>query len=72
MAEAEKQGCTQSDLIVNVKRKVTPRFKAGADLSKKVNAVDIGWDETHEEDNSILEFHIHLKAEKCTAVKSCT
>ena len=67
MAEAEKQGCTQSDLIVNVKRKVTPRFKAGAELVKTVNAVDIGWDEKHECDSTTLEFHIHLKAEECTA-----
>lgn len=67
MAEAEKNGCVQSDLIVNVKHKVRPRFKAGADLSTKVNAVEIGWDESHECDSTILDFHIHLKAEECTA-----
>lgn len=72
MAEAKKKECTQSDLIVNVKRKIRPRFKAGAELSSSVNAVDIGWNENHEGDSSMLEFRIHLKAEECTAVKSCT
>ena len=67
MAEAEKKGCLQSDLIVNVKRKVKPRFKAGAELSSLVNAVDIGWNESHECDSTTMDFHIHLKAEECTA-----
>lgn len=67
MAEAEKKGCTQSELIVNVKRVAQPLFKAGAELSKSVNMVDVGWDESHECDSTVLEFHIHLKAEECAA-----
>jgi hypothetical protein len=67
MAEADEKGCLQNDLIVNVKHKVKPRFKAGAELSSSVNAVDIGWDENHECDSTTLDFHIHLKAEECAA-----
>ena len=67
MAETENEGCKQSNLIVNVKGKYVPGFKAGAELSKSVNAVDIGWDESQDCDSRILDFHIHLKAEGCAA-----
>lgn len=67
MSEAEKKGCLESELIVNVKRKMSSSFKAGAELSKTVNAVDIGWDENQEGDSLVLDFQIHLKAEGCAA-----
>lgn len=67
MSESEMKRCTQSDLIVNVKRIAKPLFKAGAELTKSVNMVDIGWDERKECDSTVLDFHIHLKAEECAA-----
>lgn len=67
MVDVENKGCTQNELIVNVKQVAKPLFKAGAELSKSVNMVDIGWNESNECDSTILDFHIHLKAEECMA-----
>lgn len=67
MSESEMKRCTQSDLIVNVKGIAKPLFKAGAELTKSVNMVDIGWNESKECDSTVLDFHIHLKAEECAA-----
>lgn len=61
------KGCKGSELVVNLRSKTASRFKAGADLSSSVNAVDIGWDESQDGDDIVLDFHIHLKAEGCAA-----
>ena len=50
-----------SELILNVKKK-RPKFKAGAELSSTVNAVDVGWMEEHTEDAVILTVNLHLAA----------
>jgi len=69
MEKAVKGDCTQRDLIVNLKQR-TPRFKAGADLSKTANMVDIDWNSDIVGEHEVLELKIHLRMEDCVE-KDC-
>ena len=64
MEKAVKHDCATSDLILNVKSR-RPRFKAGADLSKAVNLVDLDWDESIEGEHMVLDLKLHLRSEGC-------
>ena len=57
-------GCTNSNLILNVKKK-TVRFKAGADLSSSVNLMDVNVFEDKDDKFEILEVQIKLTSERC-------
>ena len=57
-------GCTNSNLILNVKKK-TVRFKAGADLSSSVNLMDVNVFEDKDDKFETLEVQIKLTSEKC-------
>ena len=57
-------GCTNSNLILNVKKK-TVRFKAGADLSSSVNRMNVDVFEDRDERFETLEVKINLTSEKC-------
>lgn len=54
----------QLDLMIRTKRKV--RFKAGSDLSDKVNRVAVEVHEDAQNEQQITEISIHLFAEDCT------
>lgn len=69
MEDAVKNDCAQSDLILNVSKK-TPRFKAGADLSKHINLADVEWNEEVTDTHEVLEVKLHLRSEGCI-VKAC-
>ena len=57
-------GCTNSNLILNVKKK-TVRFKAGADLSSSVNLMDVNVLEDKDDKIETLEVQIKLTSERC-------
>ncbi len=49
---------------LNLKKRET-RFKAGADLTEKVNLVDVDWIEEHEEDIETLSVSIKIVSSVC-------
>jgi len=57
-------GCTNSNLILNVKKK-SVRFKAGADLSSSVNLMDVNVLEDKDDKFETLEVQIKLTSERC-------
>ena len=65
MSEVIDGGCTNSDLILNVRKK-SIRFKAGADVSSSVNKMDVNVSEDKDEKFETLEVQIRLSNESCT------
>lgn len=61
-----KENCTKSDLIVQVKSRRKLRFKAGSDLTAKVNAIAVDFNEELTEDAELLEIKISLTSEACS------
>lgn len=59
------KNCVIGELILNVKSK-TPRFKAGAELSNKVNLVDVTFNQEHQGDLLVSELKLHLQMQECT------
>jgi hypothetical protein len=57
--------CQKSDLIINVTKKNSPRFKAGAELSGKVNIMNVVFNEEIGENFEQLEIKLHLSSEAC-------
>ena len=62
MSEVIDGGCTNSDLILNVRKK-SIRFKAGADVSSSVNKMDVNVSEDKDEKFETLEVLIRLSNE---------
>ena len=62
-----KENCTNSELQVSVKARKPPRFKAGSDLSSRVNRVDVDFNEEQHEDHDLIEVKITLSEESCAA-----
>ena len=69
-----KENCDKtslnSDLIVNVKATRRPRFKAGAELSGKVNIMDVVVNEEFGENFEEMEIKLRLTSETCVAEDS--
>lgn len=61
--------CTQSQTEVIVKSRRRPRFKAGSDLSTKVNRVVVEINEESNPDNELIELKIRLFREECEESK---
>ena len=59
-------GCTNSDLILNVKRKNVIRFHAGSELSSSVNRMDVDVFEELDEKFETLVVSISLGQQQCT------
>lgn len=59
--------CLNSDLIVNVKAKRPVRFKAGAELSGKVNIMDVEVNEEIGENFQEIEIKLRLTSETCVS-----
>jgi hypothetical protein len=64
---AEK--CKKSDLIINVTKKDVRRFKAGAELSGKVNLMNVTVNEESGEDFDQIEIKLHLSSEACASAE---
>lgn len=65
------ENCKKSDLIVNVRKKDVRRFKAGAELSGKVNIMDVDVIEEVNETSESIEVKIKLSSESCEAAPVC-
>ncbi len=65
------ENCKKSDLIVNVRKKDVRRFKAGAELSGKVNIMDVDVIEEVNETSELIEVKIKLSSESCEAAPVC-
>ncbi len=61
--------CTKSQTEVIVKSRRRPRFKAGSDLSTKVNRVAVEVNEESLQDHELIEVKIHLLREECEKSK---
>ena len=59
------ENCIKNDLILNVKKKDIRRFKAGAELSGKVNIMDVSVFEDETDTQEILEVSLVLTNKQC-------
>ena len=59
------ENCIKTDLILNVKKKDVRRFKAGAELSGKVNLMDVSVFEDETDTHEILEVSLVLSNKQC-------
>ncbi len=64
MSKVIDGGCTNSDLILNL-RKNTIRFKAGSELSSSVNKMDVDVFEDRDEKFETLVVSISLGQQQC-------
>jgi hypothetical protein len=62
---SENQKCTTNDLEVQVKATAKPRFKAGAELSGKVNRISVEVNEDLTEEMESIEVKLVLSRESC-------
>lgn len=62
---ANTKECDSNDLQIAVKAKRTPRFKAGAELSKSVNLIDVEYNEEVTDTYEMLEVKLLLRSEDC-------
>lgn len=60
------RNCQTSDLILHVKARNIRRFKPGAELSGKVNLMNVDFTEEIGEDFQQVEVRLHLSAEVCS------
>ena len=63
----DKTKCTTNDLEVQVKTSARPRFKAGAELSGKVNRIAVEVNEDITDVMEIIEVKLVLSRESCLA-----
>jgi hypothetical protein len=61
----QTEKCTKSDLTVQVRASRKPRFKAGSDLSSKVNLVEVDFNEELTEDQELIEVKLTLSNQRC-------
>ena len=61
----ENTSCNKEQLNVTIRASRNVRFKAGSDLSTKVNRVVVDVNEDSSEDQQITEISIHLFSEDC-------
>ena len=61
----ENATCKNDQLELTIRTKRV-RFKAGADLSGKVNRVAVDMTESDQDNQQITEISIHLISENCT------
>jgi hypothetical protein len=62
----EKTTCKNDQLELTIRTKRKVRFKAGADLSGKVNRVAVEVNEDSHDEQHTTEIRIHLFTEDCT------
>lgn len=64
------ENCQKRDLIIQLKARSIGRFKAGAELSGKVNLMNVVVNEELGDDFQDLEVHLHLTSEVCVPIES--
>lgn len=68
LRDMEENKCTNSELEVTLNARRSPRFKAGSDLSSRVNLVAIDFNEEMDETSESVELKIRLSSEACAQV----
>jgi len=63
---ADKQTCISEDLVVQISTKNVVRFKAGAELSGKVNKVAVDVSEEIDESSETFGIKITISRNACT------
>lgn len=63
----DNKKCTTNDLEVQVKASAPRRFKAGAELSGKVNRISVEVNEDQTEEMETIEVKLVLSRESCVA-----
>ncbi len=63
----DKQACVSEDLEVQIKAKSPVRFKAGAELSGKVNKVGVEVNEEVDEISETFEIKVTISRTACTS-----
>lgn len=66
----EKANCANQDLVLNIKATRKPRFKAGADLSKTVNRMDVDFNHDITDEAEVIEVKLHLASEVCEQTRT--
>lgn len=61
----EQGNCKNDQLELTIRTKRTVRFKAGSDLSSKVNRVAVEVNEDEQDEHHITEIRIQLFSEDC-------
>ena len=61
----------ESKLDILVKARKAPRFKAGSDLSGKVNRVDVDFDEQYLDDSQSIELKVTIVQELECNINPC-
>lgn len=61
------QTCYNEDLNIEVKATKKPRFKAGAELSGKVNKISIDVDQDQTNDSESIGIKLTISSEVCEA-----
>lgn len=64
----QTEQCTKSDLTVQVRASRKPRFKAGSDLSSKVNLVEVDFNEEITDDMELVEVKLTLSSQSCSEI----
>lgn len=67
----QTENCNKSDLTVQVRSKRNPRFKAGSELSGKVNLVAVDFNEEINDEMELIEVKLQLTSESCGSADSC-
>ena len=67
----QTERCKKSDLVVNVRSSRRPRFKAGSELSGKVNMVEVDFNEEANETSELVGLKIKLTSEACGVAPGC-
>ena len=70
----ENTNCQNSGLEIEVRTTTRPRFKAGAELSGKVNRMSVDFNEVQTEEYDHFEVKLKLDIEQCakpTLVTPC-
>ncbi len=65
------ENCKKSDLILSVRKRDVRRFKAGAELSGKVNIMEVDFNEEVNDTSELLEVKIKLTSDVCAVQPSC-
>jgi len=67
----QMENCKKSDLILSVRKRDVRRFKAGAELSGKVNIMEVDFNEEVNDTSELLEVKIKLTSDVCAVEPGC-
>jgi hypothetical protein len=72
MEKVENKSCQNSTLEIELRTSKKPRFKAGTELSGKVNKMTVDFIEVQTEEIEQFEVKLQLEMERCVITDSNT